>query len=91
MERQWVLYILECGDGTLYTGITDNLPNRIKMHESGRGAKYTRGRGPLILRYSEICTDHSHALQREMAVKRLSRQQKLLLCNANDNSIKKVL
>ena len=91
MEKQWVLYILECRDGTLYTGITDDLSHRIKIHESGRGAKYTRGRGPLILRYSEICTDHSHALRREIAVKRLSRQQKLQLCNTNDNSIKKVL
>ena len=50
MEKQWVLYILECKDGTYYTGITDDLPRRLAAHRSGKGAKYTRGRGPLLLR-----------------------------------------
>ena len=49
----WQLYILRCGDGTLYTGITDDLPRRLKAHRSGKGAKYTRGRGPLELVYRE--------------------------------------
>ena len=79
MERSWVLYILECGDGTLYTGITDDLPRRLKAHESGKGAKYTRGRGPLKLRYQESCESHSAALRREIAVKRLTREGKLAL------------
>lgn len=81
MEKQWVLYILECRDGTLYTGITDNLERRIKAHNSGKGAKYTRGRGPLLLRYQEPCPDKSSALRREREIKALSRKAKLeLIC-----------
>lgn len=80
MDKQWVLYILECKDGSLYTGITDDLPRRLKAHSSGRGAKYTRGRGPLVLRYTERCENHSAALRREVQVKRLSREEKLGLC-----------
>lgn len=79
MEKTWVLYILECADGTLYTGITDDLERRLKAHSAGRGAKYTRGRGPLTLRYQESCADHSAALKREIAVKRMTRLQKLEL------------
>ena len=77
MEKQWVLYILECGDQTLYTGITDDLERRLKAHNSGKGAKYTRGRGPLVLRYQEPCPDKSSALRREREVKKLSREKKL--------------
>lgn len=80
MEKQWVLYILECGDGSLYTGITDHLERRLKAHREGKGAKYTRGRGPLVLRYTEPCADHSTALKREIAVKKLSRGEKQVLC-----------
>ena len=79
-DKHWVLYILECRDGTLYTGITDNLERRLKAHSLGKGAKYTRGRGPLVLRYKEFCADHSVALKREIAVKRLSKTEKLELC-----------
>jgi putative endonuclease len=79
MEKNWVLYILECRDGTLYTGITNDLAHRLAMHESGKGAKYTRGRGPVQLRYQELCRDHSHALRREMEVKKLSKIQKMSL------------
>ncbi len=75
----WQLYILRCGDGTLYTGITDDMDRRLKAHRSGKGAKYTRGRGPLELVYQEDCTDKSAALRREIAVKRLTRQEKLAL------------
>ena len=82
MEKCWVLYILECGDGTLYTGITDDLQRRLNAHRSGKGAKYTRGRGPLELRYQEICGDHSTALKREIQIKRLSRIQKLALLDS---------
>ena len=80
MGKQWVLYILECGDGTLYTGITDNLERRICAHRAGKGAKYTRGRGPLILRYTERCPSYGDALRREIEVKKLKRNEKLLLC-----------
>lgn len=81
MTKQWVLYIIECRDGSLYTGITDNLERRLSVHGTAKGAKYTRGRGPCILRYSEICSDHSQALRREIQVKRLTRQEKLKLCS----------
>lgn len=79
METIWYLYILRCGDGTLYTGITTDVEKRLEMHRSGRGAKYTRGRGPLELAYSEICGSHSNALKRELEVKGLTRRQKELL------------
>ena len=75
----YTLYILRCGDGTLYTGITSDLPRRLAAHRAGKGAKYTRGRGPLELVYQEDCTDKSAALRREIAVKRLTRQEKLAL------------
>lgn len=74
----WV-YILRCGDGTLYTGMTDDVERRLAVHQSGKGAKYTRGRGPLTLVYREECPDRSAALQREYAVKRLTRCEKLAL------------
>lgn len=80
MEKQWVLYILECKDGTLYTGITDDLTRRLAQHNSGKGAKYTRGRTPLKLVYSEKCESHSQALKREIAVKRLARAEKINMC-----------
>ena len=72
----WYLYILRCGDGTLYTGITTDVERRLEAHRQGRGAKYTRGRGPLELAYQEECGTHSEALKREYAVKRLTREEK---------------
>lgn len=81
MDKKWVVYMLECGDGSLYTGITDDFQRRYKMHTEGKGAKYTRGRGPLVPRFQEECEDHSTALKREIAIKRLSRQEKLQLCD----------
>ena len=84
--KSWVVYMLECKDGTLYCGITDNLVNRLAVHRSGKGAKYTRGRSPLVLRYVEMCCDKSEALHREIAIKRLTRQQKLALWQANPAS-----
>lgn len=81
MEKQWVVYILECGDGSLYTGITDNLPRRLKAHRAGKGAKYTRGRGPLCLRYLERCADHGAALRRECQIKALTKPKKTILCS----------
>ena len=78
----WYVYILRCGDGTLYTGVTDDVERRLAAHRSGRGAKYTRGRGPLELAYREEQPDKSAALRREVQIKRLSRQEKLSLCEA---------
>ena len=75
----WYLYILRCGDGTLYTGVTDDVARRLEAHRAGKGAKYTRGRGPLELVYREELPDKSAALKREIAVKRLNRQKKLEL------------
>ena len=72
----WYVYILRCGDGTLYTGITDDIPRRLAAHRAGKGAKYTRGRGPLELVYQERVPDKSAALRREAAIKRLRRAEK---------------
>ena len=76
MESIWYLYILRCRDGSLYTGITTDVDKRFEAHCTGKGAKYTRGRGPLELVYREECGDHSTALKREIAVKKLQRQDK---------------
>lgn len=75
----WYVYILRCGDGTLYTGATDNVSRRLAAHRSGKGAKYTRGRGPLELVWQEEVPDKSAALRREYQIKRLSRAKKELL------------
>lgn len=76
MPNSWKLYILRCGDGSLYTGITTDVEKRLEVHRSGKGAKYTRGRGPLELVYSEECGDHSAALRRELEIKALPREEK---------------
>lgn len=87
MEKQWVVYMLECKDGSLYTGITDRLPQRLSAHRAGKGAKYTRGRGPLTLRYLENCVNHSAALKREIEIKHLTRQKKWELCMTAPKSL----
>lgn len=84
MEGQWYLYMLRCADGTLYTGITTDVEKRFQAHTQGRGAKYTRGRGPLNLVYREVCGTHSDALRREAAVKKLSRAEKEALIIAKE-------
>lgn len=75
----WFVYMLWCGDGSLYTGYTDNVPRRLAVHQSGKGAKYTRSRPPVRLAYQEELPDKSAALRREAAIKRLKREQKLEL------------
>lgn len=75
----WYLYILRCKDNTLYTGITTDVEKRLEAHRAGKGAKYTRGRGPLELVYREECGDHPNALRREAEIKRLPREEKLKL------------
>lgn len=76
----WVVYILECGDGSLYTGITNDLDARIAVHEAGDGAKYTRGRGPFKIVYLENCEDRGAATKREISIKRLKKMDKIALC-----------
>ena len=75
----YYLYILRCGDDTLYTGITTDVEKRLALHQSGKGAKYTRGRGPLAVVYREECGDKSAALRRELEIKALTRREKLAL------------
>lgn len=87
MEKKWVVYILECKDGSLYTGITDRLEHRLAAHRTGKGAKYTKGRGPLKLRYLENCTDHSAALRREIQIKQMTKKQKQALCETAPKSL----
>ena len=78
MEYNYV-YILRCGDGSLYTGWTNHLEERVAAHQAGRGAKYTRGRGPVELVYWECFSTKEEAMRREYAIKRLSRADKLKL------------
>lgn len=75
------VYILQCKDGTLYTGWTNDLQKRIAAHSEGRGAKYTKARLPVCLVYSETFETKQEAMQREYAIKQLSRQQKMALIN----------
>ena len=77
--NKWVVYVLECKDKTLYTGITNNLRQRLLKHESGQGAKYTRGRGPFRIFYSEPCENRTTALKREYSIKKMNRANKLML------------
>jgi predicted GIY-YIG superfamily endonuclease len=74
--RRWVLYIVKCGDGTLYTGITNDLARRVRQHNDGSASRYTRSRLPVKLVYQESCRGRSQALKKEFAVKALSRKEK---------------
>ena len=75
----WTVYMLRCRDGSLYTGCTADMERRLAAHQSGRGAKYTRSRLPVELIYWEAAADKSAALRREIAIKCLTRAQKLAL------------
>ena len=81
-EVPWHLYVLRCGDGTLYTGIARDVEARLAAHRASRGARYTRGRGPLTLVYLEPASSQSAALKREAAIKRLSKAAKEKLVEA---------
>jgi predicted GIY-YIG superfamily endonuclease len=78
----WHVYLLRCGDGTLYAGATTDLARRFAAHAAGKGARYTRGRGPLVLAWSEEAPDRAAALRREHHIKRLARGEKLRLVRA---------
>jgi putative endonuclease len=77
----WYVYILKCSDDTLYTGITNNLEKRIQTHNIGKGAKYTRGRGPVTLEVSFEFETKSLALKEEYRIKQLTRENKFKLIN----------
>jgi putative endonuclease len=76
---KWIVYILECSDNSLYTGITNDMERRLEEHRTGRGAKYTKYRRPLRVRYTEYQGTKSAALKREAAIKSLDRVEKLAL------------
>lgn len=80
---EWVVYILRCADDTLYTGITNDLPRRLTLHGEGKGAKYTRGRGPYEVIFSESHPTKSDALKRELQIKALGREAKLQLAETS--------
>lgn len=75
----WIVYILECADTSLYTGVTTDLARRVEEHAAGTGAKYTKRRGPFTIRYTEPHRTRSRALSREAAIKLLTRSAKLAL------------
>ena len=80
--EEWRVYILKCRDNTLYTGICKNLTRRISQHRAGTASRYTRGRGPVTLVYSERAKDRSSALRRESEIKRMPRLAKTKLLSA---------
>ena len=77
MKQNWFVYMLRCGDGSLYTGTAADVDRRLAVHQSGKGAKYTRSHLPVEVVYREALPDRSAALRRECAIKRLSRAEKL--------------
>ena len=79
------VYLLECADGTLYCGYTNDLEGRVRTHNAGKGAKYTRSRLPVKVVYFETYQDKSEALRREIQIKRLTREQKKALIFAANN------
>lgn len=77
--ESWTVYILRCADGTLYTGVTNDLARRLAMHEKGTGAKYTRGRAPYEVLHTEVFSTRGDALRREAGIKALGKNDKLAL------------
>jgi UV DNA damage endonuclease len=75
-DERWFVYLLQCADGSLYTGITNDVPRRLERHNAGTASRYTRSRLPAVLVYQEAQVSRSHALKRELAIKGLSRQEK---------------
>ncbi len=86
----WWVYILRCRDGTFYTGSTSDVERRLAEHNSGQGAKYTRGRGPCQVVYREPCPDRPAALRREAAIKRLSRGEKAALISGGQDGVSEI-
>ncbi len=88
--KMWYLYILKCGDGSLYTGVTPDLQRRIKSHNDGSGGRYTRCRLPVSLIYSESYSTKSEALKRELQVKGWSKKKKLALIHQDLERLKRL-
>ena len=84
----WSVYIIQCRDQTLYTGITNNLTKRLEMHESGRAAKYTKGRGPFKLVYQEFFENRSISTKRESEIKKLTKEDKNSLIEGRRSSLR---
>lgn len=82
----WYVYMLRCRDNSLYTGYTNDVKRRETVHNTGKGAKYTKSRLPVKLVYVEPCEDKSQALKRECAVKRLTKAQKELLISGKETT-----
>jgi len=80
---QWYVYMVQCVDDSLYTGIATDVERRVVEHNAGQGARYTRGRGPVTLVYREAVKDRPAALKREFAIKKLSADQKRAMFNPN--------
>ena len=78
----WHVYLARCGDGTLYTGVTTDMERRLRMHHAGRAARDTRGRGPFVVLHLEVVGSRGDALRRELAIKRLSAEEKRRLPRA---------
>lgn len=89
MERAAFVYFLRCADGTIYIGWTFDVPQRVRAHQQGRGARYTRTRRPVRLMYSEELPSRREAMRRELALKRWSRPRKLALAKKSKRSKKK--
>lgn len=90
-KKWWYVYIVKCGDGSLYTGITTDITKRVKAHQDGKGAKYTRGRGPIVLCDSRKVSSKSIALKLESFIKKQKKDNKLIalhsdvdVCDNND-------
>ena len=80
--KTWSVYLVRCRDGSLYAGVAIDIPGRVQQHNKGMGAKYTRGRGPVELVYSEEVGEQGAALRREYAIKQLSKAEKLQLISS---------
>ena len=85
-DATWFVYLMQCADNSLYTGITNDLPRRLEQHNAGTASRYTRSRLPVELVYDEAQESQSHALKRELAIKALSRQEKESLIKSTEHS-----
>ena len=85
----WLVYMLECSDNSIYTGITNNLDKRLKKHQSGDGAKYLRGRLPIKIVYKELFINRSEATKREISIKKMSKKEKNILIYLNQQTNKR--
>ncbi len=89
VKEDWTVYIVKCGDGTYYTGISNNVTRRLEEHKAGKGAKYLRGRGPLEIIFQTNVESHGTALKYEIKIKKLSRNKKTELIS-NPSLLKKM-